>query len=297
MQKLPGLRLGSKKQPLLTVGMLAFGVLSMLLLIGGLFSDYWIITTELAYEREFGNATLQAWVKLHAGLFKACPYEVEIMWIPSNLWKMTGTSSEITPLYPHSLAPNGKNDTTVIDECGNIPYISPNLSQPAPNINVALLRGIWKTTILLLISLFLTILGCSMATYGLTDSFSSSRRHWVFIAGKTFILSGLFIMLGLLLFFFCIDQVMMEKMPRSNKKVFTYGFSVSFAVVSCALPAGEISGVSAVYLYTNSTVSSQPSRTRPPRPIRSLTAHAALTPRPSIEPPVLTITGVSRYNE
>ncbi|XP_071941631.1 voltage-dependent calcium channel gamma-7 subunit-like [Antedon mediterranea] len=295
MQKLPGLRLGSKKQPLLTVGMLLFGVLSMLLLIGGLFSDYWIVTTELAYEREFGNATLQAWVKLHAGLFKACPYEVEIIWIPSNLWKGPDRDSETIPPY---FAPNGKNDTTAIDECGKIPYMSTNLSQPPPNINVALLRGIWKTTILLFISLFLTILGCGMATYGLTDSFSTARRHWVFIAGKTFILSGLFIMLGLLLFFFCIDQVMMEKMPRSNKKVFTYGFSVSFAVISCALPAGEISGVSAVYLYTNSTVSShQSTRSRPPRPIRSLTAHSMLTPRPSIEPPMLTITEINRFSE
>ncbi|XP_033098591.1 uncharacterized protein LOC117102439 [Anneissia japonica] len=272
MRKLPELTLGSKKQPLLTMAMLGLGYLTVFLLIAGLFSDYWIETKELAYERDFPDSTLQAWVRLHAGLFKACPYEVQHIWIHRNRWKTSDyddtVTEEPTPTESHIL----KNGSINIDECAKIPYINFEFMSPAPNVNTAVLESIRRTTALLFVGMFLMTIGCAMATFGLTDGFASSRRHWIFIGGLIFIISGLFIMISLIIFCSSINHAVDENTPRSGKQVFSYYFSASFAVISLAFPMSEISGVFAMYLYIHhatNTVKDEQMRTRASESMRS----------------------------
>ncbi|XP_071949308.1 voltage-dependent calcium channel gamma-5 subunit-like [Antedon mediterranea] len=271
MRKLPELTLGSKKQPLLTIAMLGLGYLTVFLLIGGLFSDYWIETRELAYHRDFPDSTLQAWVRLHAGLFKACPYEVQHIWIHRNKWKKNnddGVTDTPAPTETHTV----KNGSIKINECAKIPYVNFEFIAPPPNVNSAVLESIRKTTSLVFAGMFFMIIGCAMATFGLTDGVTSSRRHWIFIAGLIFIISGLLMMISLIVFCSCINHAVDENSPRSGEEVFSYYFSASFGVISLAFPLSEMSGVSAMYLYIHhatNTVKDEQMRTRASESMRS----------------------------
>ncbi|XP_035696133.1 voltage-dependent calcium channel gamma-5 subunit-like [Branchiostoma floridae] len=199
------------KRPLMILTCLCSS-LSLGFLVVAVGTDYWLYTAEYVM---LPNKTLDVSVEVHSGLWRVCP----IMANGSGMCVKISTFG----------APLGKN-------YGPSKYTTPSI-----------MRVISSAMPFPVVSLVMTFLGCVVSTIGHVNP---RRKLNAFASGILFILSGLFTVVGLIVYISAInDEVMHRDKKNFADSSFHYQYSWSFFMAAMSFGLTELSGVLSIYLF------------------------------------------------
>lgn len=134
--------------------------------------------------------------------------------------------------------------------CSNIDYFPNEEYSPDPNDStMAIPYTVTKSAAFFIIATLLLFLGEFSCIFG---HFSRQRRLFTFISGVIFIISGLLMLIGLVMYISIFKAEIGGKLrPRSQLQpaVFTFKYGFSFILYVTGFVSTEISGTCAVFLY------------------------------------------------
>ncbi|KAF7698216.1 voltage-dependent calcium channel gamma-5 subunit [Silurus meridionalis] len=133
-----------------------------------------------------------------------------------------------------------------VGRCFTIEYLMPMTVQLTSESTVSVLKMIRTATPFPLVSLFFMFIGFVLSNIG---HIRPHRTILAFASGIFFILSGLSLVVGLVLYIFSINDELLNR-SKTDETYFNYkyGWSFAFAVISFLLT--ESAGVMSVYLFT-----------------------------------------------
>ncbi|XP_062388111.1 voltage-dependent calcium channel gamma-5 subunit-like [Sardina pilchardus] len=132
-----------------------------------------------------------------------------------------------------------------VGRCFTIEYIMPMNVQLTSESTVSVLKMIRSATPFPLVSLFFMFIGFVVNNVG---HIRPHRTILAFVSGIFFILSGLSLVVGLVLYISSINDEMMNSTESSESFIsYKYGWSFAFAAISFLLT--ESAGVMSVYLF------------------------------------------------
>ncbi|XP_060700422.1 voltage-dependent calcium channel gamma-5 subunit isoform X1 [Hemiscyllium ocellatum] len=184
-------------------------------------TDYWLYLEEGTISPQ--NMSAEVKVSLHAGLWRVC-----------FLAGMTMSSRKL-PSLPG----------TERGHCFTIEYVMPMNVQLTSESTVSVLKMIRSSTPFPLVSLFFMFIGFVLNNIG---HIRPHQTILAFVSGIFFILSGLSLVVGLVLYISSINDEMLNRTPDSESYFhYKYGWSFAFSAISFLLT--ESAGVMSVYLF------------------------------------------------
>ncbi|KAF0037597.1 hypothetical protein F2P81_010471 [Scophthalmus maximus] len=129
--------------------------------------------------------------------------------------------------------------------CFTIEYVMPTTVQMTSESTVSVLKMIRSATPFPLVSFFFMFIGFVLSNIG------HIRPHHTilaFVSGIFFILSGLSLVVGLVLYISNINDEMLNR-TKSNDTYFSYKYGWSFAFAAISFLLTEAAGVMSVYLF------------------------------------------------
>ncbi|KAK2829261.1 hypothetical protein Q7C36_017251 [Tachysurus vachellii] len=130
--------------------------------------------------------------------------------------------------------------------CFTIEYVMPMSVQLTSESTVSVLKLIRTATPFPLVSLFFMFIGFVLSNLGHVHP---HRTVLAFASGIFFILSGLSLVVGLVLYISSINDEMLNR-SKSNEAYFSYRYGWSFAFAAVSFLLTESAGVMSVYLFT-----------------------------------------------
>ncbi|XP_032826091.2 voltage-dependent calcium channel gamma-5 subunit-like [Petromyzon marinus] len=171
-------------------------------------TDFWLYSHETLFSH--GNRTRWLHVAVHSGLWRVC-----------------------------SLAEED------LGSCSNVQYFTASGSHIASDSTANVLRLMRSATPFPLAALLLMLLGFVINNLG---HVRPQRTALAFVSGIFFILAGLALVVGLVLYISSVnDEVTSRSSENSTSFTYSYGWSFHFAVLSFFLTEGA--GVVSVYLF------------------------------------------------
>ncbi|XP_067914824.1 voltage-dependent calcium channel gamma-5 subunit isoform X1 [Heterodontus francisci] len=181
-------------------------------------TDYWLYLEEGTISPQ--NMTTEVKMSLHSGLWRVCFLAV----FNSLLFVSAGKES---------------------GHCFTIEYVMPMNVQLTSESTVSVLKMIRSSTPFPLVSLFFMFIGFVLNNIG---HIRPHRTILAFVSGIFFILSGLSLVVGLVLYISSINDEMLNRTPDSESYIhYKYGWSFAFSAISFLLT--ESAGVMSVYLF------------------------------------------------
>ncbi|XP_061628357.1 voltage-dependent calcium channel gamma-5 subunit isoform X1 [Phyllopteryx taeniolatus] len=129
--------------------------------------------------------------------------------------------------------------------CFTIEYVMPTKVQMTSESTVSVLKMIRSATPFPLVSLFFMFIGFVLSNIG---HIRPHRTILAFVSGIFFILSGLSLVVGLVLYISNINDEMLNR-TKSNEAYFSYKYGWSFAFAAISFLLTETAGVMSVYLF------------------------------------------------
>ncbi|XP_039511931.1 calcium channel, voltage-dependent, gamma subunit 5a isoform X2 [Pimephales promelas] len=129
--------------------------------------------------------------------------------------------------------------------CFTIEYMMPMNVQMTSESTASVLKMIRSATPFPLVSLFFMFIGFVLSNIG---HIRPQRTILAFISGILFILSGLSLVVGLVLYISSINDEMMNR-TKTNEAYFSYKYGWSFAFAAVSFLLTETAGVMSVYLF------------------------------------------------
>ncbi|XP_037328769.2 voltage-dependent calcium channel gamma-5 subunit isoform X2 [Pungitius pungitius] len=129
--------------------------------------------------------------------------------------------------------------------CFTIEYVMPTTLQLTSESTVSVLKMIRSATPFPLVSLFFMFIGFVLSNIG---HIRPHRTILAFVSGIFFILSGLSLVVGLVLYISNINDEMLNR-TRTNEAYFSYKYGWSFAFAAISFLLTEAAGVMSVYLF------------------------------------------------
>ncbi|KAK7174127.1 hypothetical protein R3I93_001340 [Phoxinus phoxinus] len=129
--------------------------------------------------------------------------------------------------------------------CFTIEYVMPMNVQLTSESTVSVLKMIRSATPFPLVSLFFMFIGFVLNNIG---HIRPHRTILAFVSGIFFILSGLSLVVGLVLYISSINDEMFSR-TKSNEAFFNYKYGWSFAFAAISFLLTESAGVMSVYLF------------------------------------------------
>ncbi|KAI8501027.1 regulation of AMPA receptor [Branchiostoma belcheri] len=128
------------------------------------------------------------------------------------------------------------------------------------------------------VSLGMTFLGCVVSTIGHVNP---RRKLNAFASGILFILSGLFTVVGLIVYISAINDEVMHRDKKNADSSFHYQYSWSFFMAAMSFGLTELSGVLSIYLFIRLYMSDDEEKARS----RHAVARRAMYPAPCLSAP------------
>ncbi|KAB5584477.1 hypothetical protein PHYPO_G00108010 [Pangasianodon hypophthalmus] len=129
--------------------------------------------------------------------------------------------------------------------CFTIEYVMPMNVQMTSESTVSVLKMIRSATPFPLVSLFFMFIGFVLSNIG---HIRPHRTILAFVSGIFFILSGLSLVVGLVLYISNINDEMLNR-TKTNEAYFSYKYGWSFAFAAISFLLTEAAGVMSVYLF------------------------------------------------
>ncbi|XP_026068433.1 voltage-dependent calcium channel gamma-5 subunit [Carassius auratus] len=129
--------------------------------------------------------------------------------------------------------------------CFTIEYVMPMNVQMTSESTASVLKMIRSATPFPLVSLFFMFIGFVLSNIG---HIRPQRTILAFISGIFFILSGLSLVVGLVLYISSINDEMLNR-TKTNEAYFSYKYGWSFAFAAVSFLLTEVAGVMSVYLF------------------------------------------------
>ncbi|KAK7870812.1 hypothetical protein R5R35_005472 [Gryllus longicercus] len=135
-------------------------------------------------------------------------------------------------------------------QCSNIDYFPREEYSPDPNDStMAIPYAVTKSAVFFILATLFLCLGEFCCLFG---HFARQRRLFTFISGVVFIISGLLMLIGLVMYISIFKAEIGNKLrPRSQLQppLFTYRYGFSFLLVVSGFMASETAGTCAIFLY------------------------------------------------
>ncbi|XP_042863661.1 uncharacterized protein LOC122247993 [Penaeus japonicus] len=134
--------------------------------------------------------------------------------------------------------------------CTKIDYFPSEEYNPDPNDSTQAI----PYTVLRSVGFFLTaaILLSAAELLCINGHFCRRRRYFTFLAGITFVVAGLFMMLGIVIYIATLKGEVAEKLrPKSTfqEPLFVYAYGWSFLLIIAGFISTEVAGITAIFLY------------------------------------------------
>ncbi|KAF7651049.1 hypothetical protein LDENG_00116930 [Lucifuga dentata] len=129
--------------------------------------------------------------------------------------------------------------------CFTIEYVMPTNIQMTSECTFSVLKMIRSATPFPLVSLFFMFIGFVLSNIG---HIRPHRTILAFVSGIFFILSGLSLVVGLVLYISNINDEMLNR-TKTNEAYFSYKYGWSFAFAAISFLLTETAGVMSVYLF------------------------------------------------
>ncbi|XP_076027290.1 voltage-dependent calcium channel gamma-5 subunit isoform X1 [Genypterus blacodes] len=182
------------------------------------------------------------WLYLEEGVILPLNQSAEIrMALHSGLWRVCFLAGES---HKSNTPPQGKRGEEK-GRCFTIEYVMPTHVQMTSESTVSVLKMIRSATPFPLVSLFFMFIGFVLSNIG---HIRPHRTILAFVSGIFFILSGLSLVVGLVLYISNINDEMLNR-TRTNEAYFTYKYGWSFAFAAISFLLTETAGVMSVYLF------------------------------------------------
>ncbi|KAM9793131.1 voltage-dependent calcium channel gamma-5 subunit isoform 2-T2 [Neosynchiropus ocellatus] len=182
------------------------------------------------------------WLYLEEGVILPLNQSTEIrMSLHSGLWRVCFMAETPAPLEPDLYFFPGEDK----DRCFTIEYVMPTKVQITSESTISVLKMIRSATPFPLVSLFFMFIGFVLSNIG------HIRPHHTilaFISGIFFILSGLSLVVGLVLYISNINDEMLNR-TKTNEAYFSYKYGWSFAFAAISFLLTETTGVMSIYLF------------------------------------------------
>ncbi|XP_077055305.1 calcium channel, voltage-dependent, gamma subunit 5a [Siphateles boraxobius] len=143
--------------------------------------------------------------------------------------------------------------------CFTIEYVMPMNVQMTSESTASVLKMIRSATPFPLVSLFFMFIGFVLSNIG---HIRPQRTILAFISGIFFILSGLSLVVGLVLYISSINDEMMNR-TKTNEAYFSYKYGWSFAFAAVSFLLTETAGVMSVYLFMKRYIAEEMYRPHP----------------------------------
>uniref|UniRef100_A0A4W2CFS4 Calcium voltage-gated channel auxiliary subunit gamma 5 n=3 Tax=Bos TaxID=9903 RepID=A0A4W2CFS4_BOBOX len=201
-------RMGACGRKALTLLSSVFAVCSLGLLGIAVSTDYWLYLEEGVVLAQ--NQSTETRMSLHSGLWRVC--------------FLAGEEQ---------------------GRCFTIEYVMPASAQLTSESTVSVLKMIRSATPFPLVSLFFMFIGFILSNIG---HVRPHRTILAFVSGIFFILSGLSLVVGLVLYISSINDEMLNR-TRDTETYFSYKYGWSFAFAAISFLLTESAGVMSVYLF------------------------------------------------
>ncbi|XP_061628358.1 voltage-dependent calcium channel gamma-5 subunit isoform X2 [Phyllopteryx taeniolatus] len=155
----------------------------------------------------------------------------------------SGFYSSSSPISFYPVAPFRPREEK--GRCFTIEYVMPTKVQMTSESTVSVLKMIRSATPFPLVSLFFMFIGFVLSNIG---HIRPHRTILAFVSGIFFILSGLSLVVGLVLYISNINDEMLNR-TKSNEAYFSYKYGWSFAFAAISFLLTETAGVMSVYLF------------------------------------------------
>ncbi|XP_041959089.1 calcium channel, voltage-dependent, gamma subunit 5a isoform X1 [Alosa sapidissima] len=182
------------------------------------------------------------WLYLEEGVILPLNQSTEVrMSLHSGLWRVCflAETSAAEREFPTSKPGEEKG------RCFTIEYVMPTNVQMTSESTVSVLKMIRSATPFPLVSLFFMFIGFVLSNIG---HIRPHRTILAFVSGIFFILSGLSLVVGLVLYISSINDEMLNR-TKSNEAYFSYKYGWSFAFAAISFLLTETAGVMSVYLF------------------------------------------------
>ncbi|KAM9857370.1 voltage-dependent calcium channel gamma-5 subunit isoform 2-T2 [Aulostomus maculatus] len=185
-------------------------------------TDYWLYLEEGVILPL--NQSTEIRMSLHSGLWRVC-------FLAGGLW--------FEMFFLSFVVGEEKG------RCFTIEYVMPTKVQMTSESTVSVLKMIRSATPFPLVSLFFMFIGFVLSNIG---HIRPHRTILAFVSGIFFILSGLSLVVGLVLYISNINDEMLNR-TKSNEAYFSYKYGWSFAFAAISFLLTETAGVMSVYLF------------------------------------------------
>ncbi|XP_029013539.2 voltage-dependent calcium channel gamma-5 subunit isoform X1 [Betta splendens] len=182
------------------------------------------------------------WLYLEEGIILPLNQSTEIrMSLHSGLWRVCFLAETQPSAHVLSQSKPGEEK----GRCFTIEYVMPTNVQMTSESTVSVLKMIRSATPFPLVSLFFMFIGFVLSNIG---HIRPHRTILAFVSGIFFILSGLSLVVGLVLYISNINDEMLNR-TKSNEAYFSYKYGWSFAFAAISFLLTETAGVMSVYLF------------------------------------------------
>ncbi|XP_029918816.1 voltage-dependent calcium channel gamma-5 subunit isoform X1 [Myripristis murdjan] len=182
------------------------------------------------------------WLYLEEGVILPLNQSTEIrMSLHSGLWRVCFLAA--ARRSGQMLSRNKPGDEK--GRCFTIEYVMPTNVQMTSESTVSVLKMIRSATPFPLVSLFFMFIGFVLSNIG---HIRPHRTILAFVSGIFFILSGLSLVVGLVLYISSINDEMLNR-TKTNEAYFSYKYGWSFAFAAISFLLTETAGVMSVYLF------------------------------------------------
>ncbi|XP_070777191.1 voltage-dependent calcium channel gamma-5 subunit isoform X1 [Enoplosus armatus] len=182
------------------------------------------------------------WLYLEEGVILPLNQSTEIrMSLHSGLWRVCFLAE--TQLSRQVLSQSKPGEEK--GRCFTIEYVMPTNVQMTSESTVSVLKMIRSATPFPLVSLFFMFIGFVLSNIG---HIRPHRTILAFVSGIFFILSGLSLVVGLVLYISNINDEMLNR-TKTNEAYFSYKYGWSFAFAAISFLLTETAGVMSVYLF------------------------------------------------
>ncbi|XP_024920330.1 voltage-dependent calcium channel gamma-5 subunit isoform X2 [Cynoglossus semilaevis] len=182
------------------------------------------------------------WLYLEEGVITPMNQSTDVKTsLHSGLWRVCFLVESVLTHFSITLLSSGEES----GRCFTIEYVMPISVQLTSESTVNLLKMIRSATPFPLVSLFFMFIGFVLSNIG---HVRPHRTILAFVSGIFFILSGLALVVGLVLYISSINDEMLNR-TKSSEAYFTYKYGWSFAFAAFSFLLTESAGVMSVYLF------------------------------------------------
>ncbi|XP_006787582.1 voltage-dependent calcium channel gamma-5 subunit isoform X1 [Archocentrus centrarchus] len=182
------------------------------------------------------------WLYLEEGVILPLNQSTEMrMSLHSGLWRVCFLAEKQPSRQVLSQSKPGEEN----GRCFTIEYVMPTNVQMTSESTVSVLKMIRSSTPFPLVSLFFMFIGFVLSNIG---HIRPHRTILAFVSGIFFILSGLSLVVGLVLYISNINDEMLNR-TKTNEAYFSYKYGWSFAFAAISFLLTETAGVMSVYLF------------------------------------------------